>query len=108
MNINKTSNSDENPWGALMIGTLLYLQEMCILAADDWEISPDDLELQGSLGKGQFGDVKLALVKNMSCTSKLKNYMVRQVAAGESLSTSRAVAVKYLRGMQSTAKYFSR
>ena len=75
-----------------------FMQEIYILAADEWEISPDDLELQEKLGKGQFGDVKLALVKNMSCTSKLRNYVDRQVAGGESLSTSRAVAVKYLRG----------
>jgi serine/threonine protein kinase len=79
-------------------------EEICGLATDDWEISPDDFKLQGNLGKGQFGDVKIALIENMSCTSKLRNYMDRRVAAGESLSTSSAVAVKYLRDTTTNEK----
>ena len=82
-----------------------HLGEVSILAADEWEISPDDLELQGNLGKGQFGNVKLAFIKNMSCSHKLRNYINMQVAGGESFSTSRAVAVKYLRGTQFAANY---
>ena len=33
-----------------------------------------DLDLQGHLGKGQFGDVVLAILKNTLCTSRVKTY----------------------------------
>ena len=61
-------------------------------------MSHDDLELQSSLGMGQFGDVKLAFLKSTSCTDRIKSYIDRMKGAGESLSTCRTVAVKFLRG----------
>ena len=71
------------------------------LVVEEWEMKHSDLELQGQLGKGQFGDVVLAFLKSTSCTSKVKNYIDRMVMQGDSLSTSKTVAVKYLKGKKS-------
>ena len=68
------------------------------LVVDEWEMKHSDLEKQGQLGKGQFGDVVLAFLKSTSCTSRVKNYIDRMVMQGDSLSTSKTVAVKYLKG----------
>jgi proto-oncogene tyrosine-protein kinase Ret len=75
-------------------------EEVHDLAVNDtgWEMSHDDLELQGSLGMGQFGDVKLAFLKSTPCTDRIRSYIDRMKGAGESLSTCRTVAVKFLRG----------
>ena len=56
-----------------------------------------DLEVQGPLGKGQFGDVMLAFLTSTSCTDRVKSYTDRMVLQGDSLSTSKTVAVKFLR-----------
>ena len=64
----------------------------------DWEMTHSDLELQGDLGKGQFRDVKLANLKTMTCTRRVRNYMDRMINLGNSMSTSNTVAVKYLKG----------
>ena len=71
------------------------------LVADEWKMKHSDLEIQGQLGKGQFGDVVLAFLKSTSCTSKVKNYIDRMLMQGDSLSTSKTVAVKYLKGKKS-------
>ena len=71
------------------------------LVPDEWEMKHSDLELQGRLGKGQFGDVVLAFLKSTSCTSRVKTYIDRMVMQGDSLSTSKTVAVKYLKGKKS-------
>ena len=71
------------------------------LVSDEWEMKHSDLELQGCLGKGQFGDVVLAFLKNTLCTSRVKTYINRMVMQGDSLSTSKTVAVKYLKGEES-------
>ena len=70
------------------------------MAADDtdWEMSHEDLELLGSLGMGQFGDVKLALLKNTTCTDRVRSFIENMMGGGESLSTCKTVAVKFLRG----------
>ena len=39
----------------------------------DWEMTHSHLQLQGDLGKGQFGDVKLAYLKTMTCTRRVRN-----------------------------------
>ena len=75
-------------------------------AADEWEMKHSDLELQGHLGKGQFGDVVLAFLKSTSCTSRVKTYIDRMVMQGDSLSTSKTVAVKYLKGEKSCVNCF--
>ena len=64
----------------------------------DWEMTHSHLEIQGDLGKGQFGDVKLAYLKTMTCTRRVRNYMDRMIELGNSMSTLNAVAVKYLKG----------
>ena len=64
----------------------------------DWEMTHSHLEIQGKLGKGQFGDVKLAYLKTMTCTRRVRNYMDRMIKLGNSMSTLNAVAVKYLKG----------
>ena len=65
---------------------------------DEWEMKPSDLVLQGDLGKGRFGNVKLAFLNNTTCNSRVKNYFNRMVTQGESFSTARTVAVKFLEG----------
>ena len=57
-----------------------------------------DLEIQGHLGAGQFGDVALAFLKSTTCTSRVKSYVDRVVAQGNTLASSKAVAVKFLKG----------
>ena len=74
--------------------------------SDEWEMKHSDIEIQGHLGKGQFGDVVLAFLKNKSCTSKVKTYIDRMVMQGDSLSTSKTVAVKYLKGERSCVNYY--
>ena len=64
----------------------------------DWEMTHSHLELQGDLGKGQFGDVKLAYLKTITCTRRVRNYMDRMIKLGYSMSTLNTVAVKYLKG----------
>ena len=63
-----------------------------------WEMTHSHLELQGDLGKGQFGDVKLAYLKTITCTRRVRNYMDRMIKLGNSMSTLNVVAVKYLKG----------
>ena len=63
----------------------------------DWEMTHSHLEIQGDLGKGQFGDVKLAKLKTMTCTWRVRSYMDRMIKLGNSMSTSNTVAVKYLK-----------
>ena len=75
------------------------------LVADEWEMKHSDLELQGLLGKGQFGDVVLAFLKSTSCTSRVKTHIDRMVMQGDSLSTSKTVAVKFLKGKKSCANF---
>ena len=65
---------------------------------DEWEMKPSDLVLQGDLGKGSFGKVKLAFLKSTTRNSTVKTYFNRMATQGESLSTSRTVAVKFLEG----------
>ena len=76
------------------------------LVADEWEMKHSDLEIQGHLGKGQFGDVNLAFLKSTLCTSRVKTYIDRMVMQGDSLSTSKTVAVKYLKGKISCVNCF--
>ena len=64
----------------------------------DWEMTHSHLEHQGDLGKGQFGDVKLAYLKTITCTRRVRNYMDRMIKLGNSMSTLNVVAVKYLKG----------
>ena len=65
---------------------------------DEWEMKHGDLVLQGDLGKGRFGNVKLAFMENTTCNSRVKTYFNRMVTQGESFSTARTVAVKLLEG----------
>ena len=76
------------------------------LVSDEWEMKHSDIEIQGHLGKGQFGDVVLAFLKSTSCTSRVKKYINRMVIQGDSLSTSKTVAVKYLKGEKSCANCY--
>ena len=76
------------------------------LVPDEWEMKHSDLEILGHLGKGQFGDVVLAFLKSTSCTSKVKKYIDRMVMQGDSLSTSKTVAVKYLKGEKSSVNCY--
>ena len=69
----------------------------------DWEMTHSDLEPQGDLGKGQFGDVKLAYLKTMTCTRRVRNHLDRMIKLGNSISTSNTVAVKYLKGNYSSS-----
>ena len=69
----------------------------------DWEMTHSHLELLGDLGTGQFGDVKLAYLKTMTCTRRVRNYVDRMIKLGNSMSTLNAVAVKYLKGNYTTA-----
>ena len=64
---------------------------------DGWEMKHCDLEIQGQLGKGHFGDVMLGFLTSTSCTDRVKSYTDRMVMQGDSLHTSKTVAVKYLR-----------
>nr|WNS50051.1 tyrosine kinase-like protein [Halisarca dujardinii] len=45
------------------------------LPLEEWELSHSDLEVQGLLGKGQFGNVKLALLDADCNTGRVKNYV---------------------------------
>ena len=76
------------------------------LVSDEWEMKHSDIEIQGHLGKGQFGDVVLAFLNSTSCTNRVKKYIDRMVIQGDSLSTSKTVAVKYLKGEKSCANCY--
>ena len=64
---------------------------------DEWRMKHSDLEVQGFLGKGQFGDVMLAFLTSTSCTDRVKSYTDRMVMQGNFLSMTNTVAVKFLR-----------
>ena len=65
---------------------------------ESWALNHSDLKIQGHLGTGQFGDVVLAFLKSTTCTSRVKSHVDRMVAQGNTLASSKAVAVKFLKG----------
>jgi serine/threonine protein kinase len=65
-----------------------------VMDEDEWEMKYCDLQIQGHLGSGQFGDVSLAFLTNPACTTRVKSYFDRMCAQGDSLSLSCAVAMK--------------
>ena len=65
---------------------------------DEWEMKYSDLQIRGHLGSGQFGDVSLAFLTNPTCTPRVKSYVDRMYAQGDSLSSSCAVAMKAIKG----------
>ena len=69
-----------------------------VMDADEWEMKYCDLQIRGHLGSGQFGDVSLAFLTNPICTPRVKSYIDRMCAQGDSLSLSCAVAMKSIRG----------
>jgi serine/threonine protein kinase len=64
---------------------------------ESWELKHSDLAIQGHLGTGQFGDVVLAFLKNTTCTSRVKSHVDRMIAQGNTLTSSKVVAVKFLK-----------
>ena len=82
---------------------MLFIYDYCgkrprsSVVRNEWEMKHSDLEIQGPLGKGEFGDVMLAFLTSTTCTDRVKTYTDRMVMQGDSLSTSKTVAVKFLR-----------
>ena len=72
---------------------------------DEWEMKYCDLQIQGHLGSGQFGDVSLAFLTNPACTTRVKSYFDRMCTQGDSLSLSCAVAVKSVKGTMNSDGY---
>ena len=50
---------------------LLTSQKEMLITADEWEIPPDQVLVEGSVGEGAFGEVLKGTVKGPLCNPKV-------------------------------------